>query len=364
MKDRPEWELEESYHSDINRKEAKKEKKLASKTDRSKYKKTDLEKQQAKITVKKENELIGRVLSIISQDITVDHDNKLFTCTLRGTLKQEKKRLKNLITVGDIVRFEKGHQDSGTIHFIEPRTSWLSRADHLLKRNEQLLASNIDYVLITVSAAFPDLKPALIDRYIIASEKGSMTPIILINKIDLLEDERFKKDKAFYEETLKTYQDLGYKIIPISAVTDEGLDELKNVMKDKISVFSGQSGTGKSSLINKVTGLDLSVGELTKKTLKGGHTTTQARLVKLPFGGFCIDTPGIRSFGVWGLEKEEVRHYFKEFEKFSPSCKFPDCTHTQEPGCQVIKAIEEGHISPFRYDSYQKLLASEIWDMD
>jgi ribosome biogenesis GTPase len=364
MKDRPEWDYEESYHSDIDRKEAKKEKKIASKTDRSKYKKTDREKLLIKEAPKKENELIGRVLSIVSQDITVDTEGVLYTCTLRGTLKKEKQRLKNLITVGDIVYFEQGAPNTGTIHFIAPRKSLLSRADHLLKRNEQLLAANIDQVLITVSAAFPDLKPALIDRYIIASEKGSMTPILLINKIDLLDEERFEKDIPLYEETKKTYQDLGYKVISLSCKTNEGLAELKELMKDKISVFSGQSGTGKSSLINKVTGLDLSVGELTKKTLKGGHTTTQAKLVKLPFGGFCIDTPGIRSFGVWGLEKDEVKHYFQEFEKFSPDCKYPDCTHTQEPNCRVIEAVEEGLISALRYDSYLKLLANESWDME
>lgn len=363
MKDHPEWDFEESYHNDVNRKEAKKEKKLASKMDRSKYKKTDAEKQQLKEAPKKDNELKGRVLSIVSQDITVDAEEKIYTCTLRGSLKQEKKRLKNLITVGDIVYFEKGPQDTGTIHYIEPRTSLLSRADHLLKRNEQLLAANIDQVLITVSAAFPDLKPALIDRYIIASEKGSMTPILLINKIDLLNDDRFKKDITLYEETLKTYKDLGYKVICLSTLTNEGLEELKSIMKDKISVFSGQSGTGKSSLINKVTGLDLSVGELTKKTLKGGHTTTQAKLVKLPFGGYCIDTPGIRSFGVWGLKKEEVKHYFQEFEKFSTECKYPDCCHKEEPGCRVTQAVNEGKISALRYESYLKLLAHENWDM-
>jgi ribosome biogenesis GTPase len=357
-----EFDFEESFHEKLGRKDEKKQKKIASNLDRSKYKKSDAEKHIQRL-IHLDNEKKGRVLSIVSQDIVVDSDGEEFVLTLRGTLKQEKQRIKNLITVGDIVYFQEEHKGSGSIHRVEERTSFLSRNDHLHKRSQQLLAANIDLVLITNSVAYPDLKPSLIDRYIIASEKGGMTPIVLMNKIDLLRDEKYHKDQKLYEETYQAYRDLGYKVIALSCHTDEGFDELKEVMKNKTSVFSGQSGTGKSSLINKVTGLDLNVGELTKKTLKGGHTTTQAKLVKLPFGGFCIDTPGIRSFGVWGLEKDEVRFYFHEFEPLSPLCKYPNCTHTKEPQCKVIEAIEQGRISHLRYDSYLKLLQNEDWEI-
>lgn len=357
-----EWDLEEDYFGD-QRKENKRQKKIASRTDRSKYKKTDLNKQLPKPLIDKEGLLYGRVLSIISQDITVECEGQLYTCTLRGTLKQERTRIKNLITVGDKVYFEKGNGFTGSIHEVEERKSFLSRADHQLKRSEQLIAANIDLVLITSSAALPDLKPALIDRYIIAAQIGQMEPVIVINKIDLLKDKRHAKEKVIFEHMVETYRHLGFKVLPVSCVTDEGFDALKAVMKDKTSCFSGQSGTGKSSLINKVTGLDLAVGPITKKTLKGGHTTTTAKLITLSFGGWCIDTPGIRSFGVWSLRKDEVRHHFQEFEALSPHCKYPNCTHITEPGCAVLEALEEGKISPFRYDSYVKLFFEEDWEI-
>lgn len=357
-----EWDIEESFHAKQDRKTYKKERKIASKLDRSKYKKTDLDKSSPKNLTSTENQLKGLVLSIISQDIVVDSQGKIFHCTLRGTLKQELHRLKNLITVGDIVYFDEISKECGVIHRIEERKSLLSRKDHGHTRNRQLLAANIDQVLITVSAAYPELKPALIDRYIIASEKGNMKPIILINKIDLLEEEKFKEARPLFELTLKTYQDLGFVVIALSSKTLEGIDQLKEVMKDKISVFSGQSGTGKSSLINLVTGLDLVVGDLTKKTLKGGHTTTSAKLIGLTFGGFCIDTPGIRSFGVWGLEKEEVKEYFEEFITYRFDCKYPNCTHLFEPECAVRQAVALNQISPLRYESYQKLCHEEKWE--
>lgn len=355
-------EVEEAYLKDM-RKEEKQNKKLASSKDRSKYKKTDLEKKhnQPK-TPSTEGLLKGRVISIAPQAILVDTSTELFTCTLKGALKKEKNKLKNLVTVGDIVFFEKSDDKIGTIVQIAPRVSVLSRKDHLLQRNEQLIAANIDLVLITIAVVNPILKPALLDRYIIAAQKGGMQPVIVINKIDLLDNPKNSEEKQVFEEIIRAYTALNIPVIPVSVLQSRGLDDLKNIMKDKTSVFSGQSGTGKSSLINAIANTSILTGELVKKTNKGMHTTTTTNLLPLPFGGWCIDTPGIRSFGVWGLHKDEVRGYFEEILEYGQQCKYPNCTHTNEPSCAVKDAVNDGSISPIRYESYLKLISQEEWD--
>jgi ribosome biogenesis GTPase len=239
----------------------------------------------------------------------------------------------------------------------------LSRADNLSRRKEQVIAANIDQVLITVSVVDPPIKPPLVDRYIIAARKGGMEPVIVLNKIDLLKSETkdpilVAVENEIYEEFLVAYAQADIPIVSVSVETGEGLERLREVMKGKASVFSGQSGVGKSSLINAITGLDLRVGETVEKTKKGSHTTTTAQLVPLEFGGWCIDTPGIKSFGVWDLKKEEIEKYFSEIHAIGLKCKFLDCTHTHEAQCAVIEALEQEEIPPMRYESYQALIDS------
>lgn len=350
------------------RKRGKVERKLAKAKDRSQYKKTDREKFKKSDTlhknIKKDRSqlLHGRVLSITPQGILVDSKDGsgLFTCTLRGLLKKEKVQFKNLVTVGDFVLFEKSSDNEGLIAHVEPRHSILSRADNLSRRKEQLIAANIDQVLITVSVVNPPLKPFLVDRYIIATHKGNMTPIIIINKIDLLENDNaaLADERLLFQEMVQAYKDAGIALIPVSAATGEGMDLLEAAMKDKASVFSGQSGVGKSSLINATTSFNLKVGGMVDKTKKGSHTTTTASLLQLPFGGWCIDTPGIKSFGIWDLKKDEVEQYFTEIYAQGRKCKFLNCSHLHESGCEVIKAVEEGKIALFRYQSYHYLVES------
>ncbi|CDR34521.1 ribosome small subunit-dependent GTPase A [Criblamydia sequanensis] len=355
---------EELYFGKEPKKE-RQEKKRMSLKDRSKFKKTDQDQlkkskergQEARMKSLEEFHL-GRVLSIRSQEVDVDVEGKLFRCKLRGSLKKDNEPLKNLVAVGDLVRFELSSPDEGSILSIEPRKTILSRADNLSRRKEQIIASNVDQVLITVSVVLPPLKSAIIDRYIIASEKGGMKPIIVVNKIDLLEKEENEGEKEFFELLKEAYEKAKIPLIAVSAATQEGLSLLKKVMKDKTSVFSGQSGVGKSSLINQVTGLFLPVGEPVLKTKKGGHTTTQATLLPLEEGGFVIDTPGIKSFGLWSLKSHEIQAYFNEIQELAHLCKFPDCTHTHEANCAVIQALEEGKVSPIRYDSYVSLIQS------
>lgn len=348
-----------------DRKRGKTERKHAEARDRSKYKKSDRD-QQKKRTIQSpqgEHLLRGRVLSITSQGFVVDHAGEQLTCSLKGTLKKEKTQFKNLVAVGDWVLFEKQADKEGWITHIEPRHTVLSRADNLSQKKEQLIATNIDQVMITVSVLSPSLKPALIDRYVIAAFKGNMTPIIVVNKIDLLQDPEgepfsIEAERELYLECLKAYAAANLTIIPVSTVTGEGIDALREIMKDKTSVFSGQSGVGKSSLLNLIAGLDLRTGHIVEKTQKGTHTTTTTRLLPLPFGGWCIDTPGIKSFGVWNLKKEEIESYFSEIATVGQGCKFANCTHTHEQECAVRKAVEEGAISWLRYTTYESLIES------
>jgi ribosome biogenesis GTPase len=349
---------EEHYFGD-RRKERKQARKLASAKDRSKYKKTDQAKRSGTRPLPApESSKHGRVVAIISDGFIVqrDVDGQRFACGLRGLLKKEKTQAKNLVGVGDFVWFSETASDTGVIDAIEPRRTILVRADNLSRRKEQLIAANIDQVLITVSVVDPALKPALVDRYIIASQKGGMAPVIVVNKIDLLV--AGSEEQQLFENFCQAYRSTGIPVIPVSATTGDGLDALRDSMKGNASVFAGQSGVGKSSLINAITGLDLRVRETVEKTGKGSHTTTHAQLLPLNFGGWCIDTPGIKSFGVWDLLQSEVEAYFPDIFEIGRQCKFADCSHTGELGCAVIEAVNRGEVSPLRFDSYCGLIAS------
>lgn len=358
--------VEEEYLGE-NRKESKMKRKRAIAKDRSKYKKTDQEKYLKSIEKDKEAKLSkqewleGRVLSIMPQGIIVDWQGELVSCVLKGLLKKEKTHAKNLVAVGDYVLFEKTSEKEGLIGHIKPRRTFLSRADNLSRRKEQLIAVNIDQVIITVSVVHPPLKSSIIDRYIIATRKGGMEPLIVINKIDLLERHEaydpilLEVEKELYAEAVRAYAAAGIPLIGVSAVDGRGIAELKLAMQNKTSVFSGQSGVGKSSLINAIAGLDLRIGDVVEKTKKGAHTTTTTQLLPLDFGGWCVDTPGIKSFGVWNLDRTELEGYFTEIHDYGLQCKFADCTHSHEEHCAVQVALEEGRLSPMRYESYQAL---------
>ncbi len=362
------WHMEEQFHSN-DLKASRKERKRVSSKDRSKYKKSDQDQLKKLSDQNKTDEMDhlkrGRVLAILPEGILVACDQVEYICSLKGSLKQDKNRTKNLVAVGDFVRIEEKGGEQGCIAKVEERHSILSRADNLSRNKEQLIAVNIDQVLITASVVLPPMKPFLIDRYIIAAEKGNMEPVIIINKIDLLsaaseqsDPAALEQEKKLYEEFLQTYRGLDFKVIPVSVETGEGVQELKAAMYGKTSVFSGQSGVGKSSLINLVTGSSLATGSVVERTRKGSHTTTTTHLIPLEEGGFCIDTPGIKSFGLWDLQADEIAAYFSEIFALSAECKYPDCAHLNEPGCAVKKAALENRISPLRFASYCALMSS------
>lgn len=351
-----------------DRKSEKKIRKELSAKDRSKYKKTDQEKLEKKAlylskklsssTTKK-----GRVLAVTPEGMIVDHEDQNYLCTLKGLLKKERTHKKNLIAVGDFVIFEPSDGFTGVIVDIEPRYSILSRADNLRKNKEQLIAVNIDQLFIVVSVVMPHLKPSLVDRYIIAAKQGNMSPVIILNKVDLLTNPpkeldvpTFKEELALYHSFIATYKQLDIPIIEISTVTKQGLEELREMMKEKASVFSGQSGVGKTTLINCILGTNLKTADVVSRTYKGAHTTTTAQLIHIDHASFCIDTPGIKSFGIWKVNQSDLQNYFYEFQEISKECKYQDCLHLQEPDCAVKKAIEDGTISPMRYQSYYDLV--------
>lgn len=350
------------YEDELQRhekRESRAERKFLRSKDRSQYKKSDID-QQRKQEVPleyKTGTLRGRIISVTGETINVVDENNLpVTCVLKGSFKQDLQRLKNPVVVGDFVRFIPSDTGDGFIVDIEPRKTFLSRADNLSQKKEHLIAANIDQVLITVSILQPSLKIPIIDRYIIAAKKGGMEPIVIVNKIDLLENEEAEYEKILFEEATKAYAIAGVTFLGVSASTDQGIKELQKLMQEKVSVFSGQSGVGKTSLINTLTGSTFATREGVERTGKGAHTTTKAQLLPLKKGGWVIDTPGIRSFGLWNLQKEDIASYFKEFQNEAAKCKFANCTHTHEQECAVIAAVEDGVIHSLRYDSYCALL--------
>ncbi len=353
---------QEHYEEELQRHEkrlSRGDRKVLRAKDRSKYKKTDVDQQvkSAKPFEATEGALRGRVLSITGEYIEVaSEEGHVLPCVLRGALKKEKQRVKNLITVGDFVHYLPCDGGEGMIADVEPRKTVLSRADNLDQQKEHLIAANVDLVLITVSVVHPPLKTNIIDRYIIASDRGGMDYAIVVNKIDMIQNPDEEVERYMFEEAQKAYAIAGIPFFGVSASTGEGMDRLMELMKGKASVFSGQSGVGKSSLINTLTGSNLPTREGVQRTKKGSHTTTTAILLPLPCGGWIVDTPGIRSFGLWEIDKSHVAAYFDEIIRYAPGCAFANCTHTHEEKCAVIAAVEEDKIHPFRYQSYCAIL--------
>ena len=356
-----EYQRFEDKYSQKEQREKKIQRKLSAHRDLGKRKKTDHDKlhkdrdDRTEKRLDKDDTLEGHVIAMGSEGIMIEHEGKNYLCVLRGILKKEKTEKKSLITIGDLVSFIATAENEGAITKIAPRKSILSRADALQQKKEHLIAANIDQVLITASVVNPTLKPSLIDRYIISAIKGGMQPIIIINKVDLLEKDSV--EELFYQELLKAYSKTSIPIISLSASQGTGIDRLIEIMKGKTSVFSGQSGVGKSSLINVVADLKLKIGSTIEKTKKGSHTTTQAQLVPLKFGGWCIDTPGIKSFGVWDVEPHQLKNYYEEMVALSKKCHYPDCSHTHEPHCAIIAALDK-KIHRLRYENYLSILST------
>lgn len=298
----------------------------------------------------------GRVTAHFGSQVEVESGDtdsqQRFRCFLRANLG-------SLVT-GDRVVFRPGAKivnndtsvHEGVVESVMDRDNELSRPNPY---NEiKPVAANIDQILLVI-APEPQAHPNLIDRYLVAAENCQIEPILILNKIDLIDD----TIAPYFDDLLAQYESLGYQSLRVSSQEESSLSELKSLLNDKVSVFVGQSGVGKSSLINTLLpGERIRVGALSENTRKGKHTTTTARLYHFPAGGDLIDSPGIREFGLWHMSADEVLQGFREIRPHAGLCRFRDCQHQQEPGCAILAAIENEEISEERFYSYQRILAT------
>ncbi len=291
--------------------------------------------------------LEGRVVANRGTSFLVQvADRRRFDCGVRRVVKTLAREERNVVVVGDRVVMTPENDLQGVIERVNSRQGTLSRKT---RRGDHLLVANVDQVLIVVAAADPQFKPNLIDRYLISAELGRVRPIICVNKVDLVDPVRLQVYVGLYSQ-------LGYDIILCSVAKDHGIRRLRRLLRDRETVVAGQSGVGKSSLLNAVQpGLRLATGEITEESRKGRHTTTNATLLELDFGGWVVDTPGVRQFELCDINRDDLAGYFREFRPYLSSCKFSSCSHTHEAGCKVKQAVDNDLIAITRYESYLKL---------
>ena len=287
--------------------------------------------------------LPGRVIRVHGLNSIVSANGKEYECAIRGILKSLSTDLQHVVVAGDHVVIDPISDDQAVVVKVETRRNQLSRTS---RQRQQILVSNIDQVVIVASAAEPMLKPNLIDRFIVTAEKASIPAIIVINKIDLV-------DPSDLQPVIGVWGQLGYPVLLLSVKNGVNVEQLQQIIAGRDSVVTGQSGVGKSSILNAIqSGLDLRVSSVSSDNNKGRHTTTTAELIPLDIGGHLIDTPGIRQFQLWDIIPEEVGGFFRELRPYVTSCRFPDCTHTHEDDCRVKDAVADGRIDVRRYESY------------
>ena len=288
-------------------------------------------------------------------------NGQMISCKLRGKFRMQGIKTTNPVSVGDTVLFLRDDkQNYGFITDILPRKNYIYRKSVNLSKVSHIIAANIDCAFLIISLIDPRTPLGFIDRFLVAAESFRIKTVLIFNKIDLYNAHLLELEKKLQ----KIYTDIGYPCISTSVKNGIGMESLKAEMKDRVSLFSGQSGVGKTSIINYVEpGLELKVADVSGYNNKGKHTTTFAEMFELSLGGFIIDTPGIKEFGLIRYEKEEISHYFPEMLALLPQCKFGNCTHTHEPECAVKRAWEDGKIADSRYTNYLAIIHDEDIDL-
>jgi len=293
----------------------------------------------------------GKVLKVTRKTYTVEVNGRKIPCVVRGKLADDNSDY-GAVRVGDDVRVRFISGQEGAIEEILPRRSQFSRVIESRAYSERVVAVNIDQILIVMSTRQPKFSSGLLDRYLVLAARNEMNAVICLNKIDLEPPESFSAYRKYYHR-------LGFPFLLTSAITGQGVRELKKYLKDKVTAMAGHSGVGKSSLAGRLQpGLDIAIHRISERTQKGQHTTTSVELFPLTFGGYLADTPGIRELGLWKIYKRDLQEYFIEFRDYREDCRFADCRHLKEPGCAVKSAVERRDIFPERYQNYVRIYES------
>lgn len=284
-------------------------------------------------------------------------DGVSYDCRIKGKFRTKGIKTTNPVAVGDWVSFDvESSGENGIITTLEPRKNYIIRKSVNLSKQTQILGANLDQAVLVVTLASPPTSLGFIDRFLVTAEAYGIPAMLVFNKLDLFSEE----GKEILQQYKAVYENIGYSCYDVSALEGTHVDVLQDVLKDKVTLVSGHSGVGKSTLINRlVPGLELRTGRISDWSDKGKHTTTFAEMIELPFGGKLIDTPGIRELGIVDIEKTELSHFFPEMRSYLNKCRFNNCHHINEPGCVVLAAVEQGDIEESRYESYLSMYANE-----
>ena len=280
-------------------------------------------------------------------------DGKVVECKIKGNFRLKGIRSTNPVAVGDHVEIALNQEGTAFITHIDERRNYIIRKSQNLSKQSHIIAANVDQAFLIVTVNYPQTNTTFIDRFLASAEAYSVPVVLVFNKRDILSDD----ERHYQQSMVHLYETIGYECREISAATGEGVEGLHKLLKGKITLLSGNSGVGKSTLINQILPeANLRTAEISDAHNTGMHTTTFSEMLELPEGGYIIDTPGIKGFGTFDMEPEELTSYFREIFHFSKDCKFSNCTHTHEPGCAVLKALEEHYIAQSRYQSYLGML--------